>query len=207
MRRLRFMTQVGLGSLSVPSVACATNDDNCKPKVEDLPECEDPKPKKCKKWKPDEANQTELEKCIAKCRKDFVPVKNAFAEYSEQALTMTKDTTKMVMRNVNYLQNCAPTEVKVGTIIGSGLFGMLLGFRRGLMRKIFYGYLGSVTAATIIYPAQAKMVATQGCILTKQYAILAYKYMNGTAGQCPKKECKKKCKKPEPEKGDCPKEN
>jgi len=80
------------------------------------------------------------------------------------------------IENVDYLQNKAPEEVKYATIGGGTLLGMLLGIRRGLIRKLFYGSLGGAGTFSIIYPQDAKVYAKEGIANLKKYGKIAYNF-------------------------------
>lgn len=49
-----------------------------------------------------------------------------------------------------YLRTRAPDEVRFGTIGAGALFGMMLGFRRGLTRKLIFGTLGAGSASYLV---------------------------------------------------------
>jgi len=122
---------------------------------------------------------TELEKNIAKCRKEVVPIKDAVVDFSGQVVSTTKDTSNAILDNIKYIQTTAPIEMKIGTIAGSAVFGMILGIRRGFFRKLFNATLLGGTAAAIIYPSDAKIVSQCGWALTKQYTAIAYNFIVG----------------------------
>ncbi len=50
--------------------------------------------RECKKANP--CRETELERCIAKCREEFGPMKSQFAEYTDTAVTFIKETSTTI---------------------------------------------------------------------------------------------------------------
>jgi len=178
LRTMKYLSSpLVIGAMLTPSVVLAKD---CK--AEDV-YAEPPPAKKCKP-KPD---QTELEKCVAKCREEFAPVRGAFEEYTDEAARIAKEVTTTVIKNVKYLR-CAPEEVQYGAIFGGGLVGSLFGIRRGLFKKLIYGGIGAAGTASVIFPCQAKVVAKQGFELAKTYTIIAYNFAIGAQpNDCPPK--------------------
>jgi len=80
---------------------------------------------------------------------------------------------------VCYLRTRAPHEVRIGTIAASGLLGMMLGFRKGLARKLLYGYLGAAGASYIVYPKETVYYARNGFSIAKKNAAIAYNFVVG----------------------------
>jgi hypothetical protein len=81
--------------------------------------------------------------------------------------------------NVCYLRTRAPTEVRIGTVVAGGLLGMAVGFRRGLVRKIFYGALGATAASYLVYPCETRYYFNNGVPIVKKYATIAYNFASG----------------------------
>jgi hypothetical protein len=62
--------------------------------------------------------------------------------------------------------------------------GSLLGFRWGLVRKLFYGTLGAGATAAVIFPKEARVFAKEGFELGKTYTLLAYNFAVGNNSKC-----------------------
>jgi len=190
-RTLKYVaTPVMIGTLISPHVVYASMEGKCK-----NPACvyDSPPPPKCAATR-DPCRETELERCIAKCRTELGPIQTGFQEYSTLAMNFFSDTCVTVGENVDYLRECAPKEVQVGAIVAGSLFGALLGFRRGMFRKLFYGAIGGAATASVIYPCEAKIVAKEGFEEVKKYGLIAY---NFAVGSQPTNNCKPKKKRAE----------
>jgi len=80
--------------------------------------------------------------------------------------------------NIDYLRS-APQEVQFGAIAVGALVGSFLGFRRGLLRKLWYGSIGGIGTAAVIYPEDSKLVAREGFQIAKCYGSVAYNFIVG----------------------------
>jgi hypothetical protein len=134
------------------------------------------------------ADASELEKCIKKCREDYVaPVKNDVVNYASQARAYFKDASDIVTENVKYLQKDASDEIRSVAIAGGGLLGFLLGVRRSFFKKLIYAaVLGSATAA-VIYPKDAKIIAKEGYLYSRGLIKSAVGSLREESEEMPKK--------------------
>lgn len=85
----------------------------------------------------------------------------------------------IALDNVRYLRHRAPDEVRYGFMAGGGLLGLIYGIRRGMIRKLFYATIGTATAASIIYPKEAKGYALIAFCTAKKYATIGYNFVAG----------------------------
>jgi len=154
------------------------------PKKKDTYACS-PSEEKCKE-------NTQLERLVMKCRTDMVPLKASMGTYTENMRCQMISFYGDVKDNVCYLRTRAPQEVRIGVIVAGGLFGMMLGFRRGLMRKLFFGALGAGAASYLVYPEETKYYVSNSVPIAKKYAMIGYNFVSGEPESgCPQKP--KKC--------------
>jgi len=134
-------------------------------------------------------DNTQLERLVMKCREDMVPVKATMGSYTENLRCQMISIYGDAKDNVCYLRTRAPEEVRIGVVVAGGLFGMMLGFRRGLMRKIFFGALGAGAGAYLAYPEETKYYVSNSVPIAKKYASIAYNFVSGGPNEkdCPKK--------------------
>jgi len=175
----RTLKRLGLGSPIIAASLCAPVV-YCKegPRPSDVYL----EPKRECKTNPNEV--TELEKCIAKCRTEIEPIKEGVAGFASSVSEFATESARAVGANVSYLRR-APQEVQIGAIFASTLLGSLLGFRRGLFRKVWYGTLGGASMAAVIFPTEAREVAWDGFQMVKCYGKVAYNFIAGP-GAAPK---------------------
>ena len=77
------------------------------------------------------------------------------------------------------LKHKAPKEVQVATIVGSGLLGLILSYRRGFFRKILYTTVGAGIASWIIFPTETKLFVKCSAAHMKKYTLVAYHFVVG----------------------------
>jgi hypothetical protein len=120
----------------------------------------------------DPAN-TELERLVMEGRKHLGPYKDIVMRYADCGFKQASVYYEKLLDNLCYLRTRAPQEVRIGTVVVSGISGMLLGIRGGFFRKIFMTSLGTGGGAYLAYPYESEKYA-------KKYSAIAYNFVSGT---------------------------
>ncbi|CAL8144352.1 unnamed protein product [Orchesella dallaii] len=128
--------------------------------------CTTNKPKECPEG-------TALERFVMTAREEIAPYRDVASGHAVEAAKQVTFYYDKLMDNVCYLRTNAPQEVRIGTIVVSGLTGMLLGIRGGFFKKIFMGSLGAGGGAYLAYPNETEKYS-------KKYTAIAYNFIAGT---------------------------
>jgi len=169
-RAARYLVPVGFGAtVFIPGHVYAKEFDPSS--VYDSPSSGD-----CKRA---EAKETELEKCVQKCRESFGPAYQEVTTYTEEISNFCKQYSDKVKQNLHFLQHKAPEEVRIATVASGGLLGMLFGMRRGIFKKLIYTAVGATGGAYLAYPRETKQYAREGFSMIKTYGLVAYNFAIG----------------------------
>lgn len=77
---------------------------------------------------------------------------------------------------MNKEENSIP---RVGAVILGGMSGIIMGVRGGILRKIFYGSIGSGIMGSICYPKDAEKIAQQSLVEVKKLATVGVNFVYG----------------------------
>lgn len=68
---------------------------------------------------------------------------------------------------------------RLGAVTGGLLFGYIISFRKGFIKRSLYAITCGTIAASICYPDDAKVYANKSLQSSKKYATIGYHFLNG----------------------------
>ena len=119
---------------------------------------------------------------IRSTRQSACSLVKSFQSETDSVITYVDKTEKNVISQLNYIQNDTNIIPKFVFISLAGFGGMLLGFRRSKLRKLFYGVTFGTAAAALCYPKEAKIYSGQAYELGKAKVQQLYREFNAQQG-------------------------
>lgn len=91
---------------------------------------------------------------------------------------------------IKYLREEQNKEQRYGAVVIGGVTGFIFGLRGGIIRRLFYGTIGTGIMGSVCFPEETRLIAKDAASQTKHYVNVGYNFFYGVKPGDPQMEVK-----------------
>lgn len=120
-------------------------------------------------------DKSELESLVSSARQSACNFVKEFQHQKDSTINYYETTKENIRNKVNYISSETNLIPKLAFISLSGLSGLLIGYKKSSVRKLFYTGLLTTGATAVCYPKEAKVFSSKLYEISEQNAKKIYR--------------------------------